>query len=200
MKIIECEQGSPEWHKIRCGIPTASEFDKIITSKGELSKQRENYLFQLAGERIIKCPTETYQNEIMVRGKEFEEEARKYYELATKSKVHKVGFCLDEKLGVGCSPDGLIRKDGGLEIKCPILSTHTKYLYNWFNNIPSEYFQQIQGNLLVTGRKWWDFLSYYPGMKPLLIRVRREEKFIQTLEIELNKFCKELKKIVNKIK
>lgn len=196
MKIIDCIQGSPEWYKARCGIPTSSNFDKILTTKGEISKQRTKYLYRLAGETITGISEENYQNEAMLRGKEMEFDARKLYELANGHKVQEVGFCLAD--GYGCSPDGLVAKTGCLEIKCPILSTHVGYLLE--NKLPMDYWQQLQGQLLVTNREWVDFMSYYPGLKPLIIRVKREKKFISALEAELKRFCSELKQVVKKIK
>lgn len=206
MRIIDCLQGSPEWYAARCGIPTSSEFDKIVTVKGEISKQRTAYLYRVAGERITKKPEETYQNENMLRGKELEEEARKYYKVLTGRTVKLVGLCLTEgKYIYGASPDGLVGKEGLLEIKCPKLSTHVSYLTEKLTvapqyRLPLEYFQQTQGQLLVTGRKWLDFLSYYPGMRPFLIRVTPDKKFIPILKGALEDFCAELDKLVRKIK
>jgi YqaJ-like viral recombinase domain len=196
MKIIEVVQGTPEWFAARCGIPTASNFDKIITSDGKPSKQREKYLFQLAGEKIIGKAEETYTNAAMQRGVEMEAEARQLYELVSGNTVNQIGLCVDN--GYGASPDGLIGEDGGLEIKCPILSTQVSYLLD--NKLPVEYFQQVQGNLLVTGRKWWDFVSYYPGMPPLSIRVFPDMGFQATLKAQLELFCKELDEVIKKLK
>lgn len=196
MKIIECTQGSPEWFKARCGLPTASNFDKILTTKGEISKQRTKYLYQLAGETITGISEENYQNEIMLRGKEMENEARQLYQLINKAKVEEVGFCLSD--GYGASPDGLVGKNGLLEIKCPIISTHVGYLLG--GTMPADYFQQLQGQLLVTGKDWVDFVSYYPAMRPLIVRVKRDAKFLPILKGELENFCAELKQIVKKIK
>ena len=195
MKIIECVQGTPEWFAARCGIPSASNFDKIICADGKPSKQREKYMRQLAGETITGIAEETYQNGVMLRGKEMEAEAKELYRLISGLEVVEVGFCLAE--GFGASPDGLVAEKGCLELKCPILATQVGYLLD--NKLPIEYFQQTQGQLLVTGREWCDFLSYYPGLNPLLIRVTRDEKFLATLEPELNKFIAELKEVIKKI-
>lgn len=198
MIIIDCVQNSVEWHTHRIGIPTASNFDKIVTSKGEPSKQRKKYMYQLAGERILGKAEETYQNGSMLRGQELENEARNLYQMLTDEEVKKIGFCLvGGKFKYGSSPDSFVGEDGGLEIKCPNLSTHVQYLMD--GDLPTDYFQQVQGNMLVTGRKWWDFASYYPGLKPLVFRVYREEKFILALKDELEKFCQELDEIVKKI-
>ena len=196
MKIIDCIQGTPEWYAAKCGIPSASSFDKIITTKGEPSKQRTKYLYQLAGESITGISEESYTNGNMQRGKIMEDEARQFYTLITGQEVVQVGFCLAE--GAGASPDGLVGEPGALEVKCPLLATHVGYLLD--NTLPTEYFQQTQGQLLVTGREWVDFMSYYPGLKPLIIRVMPDEKFIKALKIELELFCAELKDIINKIK
>lgn len=196
MTILELEQGTEAWHIARCGMPTASNFDLIVTTKGERSKQREKYMFQLAGERIIGKPEATYTNEDMLRGQQMEMEASQLYELMTGNTVEKVGLCVEQ--GYGASSDRLVGTDGLLEIKCPKLSTHVGYLLK--GELPSDYFQQVQGQLLVTGRKWVDFLSYYPAMKPMLVRVERDDKFLALLEKELILFCNELEQIVNKLR
>lgn len=200
MKIINCEQGSEEWFSARCGIPSASNFDKIVTLKGEPSKQREKYLFTLAAERISGKKEETYSNFAMQRGIELEDEARKYYEMDKNVEIEQVGFCLSDDGTYGCSPDGLVYPEDGhglVEIKCPLAHTHIGYLID--GKMPSTYFQQVQGQILVTGADWCDFISYYPGVKPFLIRVKKDEVFIKKLENELKLFTKELNEIVKKI-
>jgi hypothetical protein len=194
--IIDCVQGSPEWHKARVGIPSASNFDMIVTTTGARSKQREKYLYKLAGEFIIGTPEETYQNAAMQRGLELESEARTLYELITGQICSTTGFWLSD--GFGCSPDGIVAENGGFEAKCPTLAVHVGYLLD--NKLPTEYFQQVQGSLLVTGREWWDFMSYYPGMKPLIVRVFPDKVFLKALRIELELVVEDLKTIIERIK
>lgn len=198
MKIINCEQGTPEWIQSRLGLPTASNFDKLITSTGTPSTQSKKYMFTLAGEFVSGCPEETYQNGAMARGTELEKEARELYQMVTDREVDQVGFCLADCGKYGASPDGFVGEDGLIEIKCPKLSGHVEYLIN--GKLPTTYVQQVQGQLLVTGRKWVDFMSYYPTLKPLIVRVERDEKFIGKLSVELDLFCEKLKTIINKIK
>jgi len=199
MKILDMEQNSSDWFKARCGIPTASNFDCIITTKGEPSKQRTKYMYRLAGERITGIQEETYQNGNMVRGIEMEETARELYQLITGETIVKVGLCITEGNTIyAASPDGLVKDNGCIEIKCPILSTHVDYLLK--NELPLEYFQQTQGQLLVTGRDWVDFVSFYPGMKPLIIRCFPDVKFQKALKVELELFCAELVEVVEKIR
>lgn len=199
MITSETEQRSKEWHEIKKGIPGASQFDKIVTTKGEPSKQAQKLMYQLAAERVSGISEEGYKSQWMERGIELESQAIEFYQLVTDATVTKVGFCFsDERKIYGCSPDGLVGDDGGLEIKCPSASVHVEYLLSGV--LPTEYFQQVQGSLLVTGRKYWDFLSYYPGLKPLIVRVYRDEAFITKLQSALETFCNELEKIVEKIK
>jgi len=199
--IIEKDiiQGSPEWDKARLGIPTSSNFDKLITTKGEPSKQRTKYMYSLAAERISGIKEETYKNSTMQRGIEMEEQARAFYELTTGNTANVVGLCYpDKKKLYACSPDGLIGKDGLVEIKCPTSPVHIGYLLD--GKLPSDYIQQVQGQLLVTGYKWVDFFSFYPDIKPLIIRVMPDEGFLKALKIELEVFCKELDELTERIK
>lgn len=198
IRAYTCEQGSEEWFKLRCGIPTSSEFDNIITSKGEISKSREKYLYKLAAERITKTSEETYQSDAMAKGKLMEAEARNYYTFAKKIKVTQVGFVLQEHPGYGCSPDGICGKPGSLEIKCPLGSTHARYLD--YNKLPIDYYVQVQGQLLVMGKEWCDFFSYYPGMKPLIVRVKPDKIFQYKLKKALELFCADLDRLVRRIK
>ncbi len=198
MITLDVAQGSLEWFAGRCGVPSASNFDKIVTTKGEPSKSATKYLWQLAGERITGKAEETYQNAAMQRGIELEAEAVGLYEMIN-AKTTEVGICYpDERKLVAASPDRLVGKDGLLEIKCPLIYTHVGYLLD--GTLPTDYFQQVQGQLYVTGRKWVDFMSHYPGMKPLIIRVKRDEKFIACLDAELAKFVSELQSVTEKIR
>jgi hypothetical protein len=70
-------------------------------------------------------------------------------------------------------------------MKCPELKTHAQYLAE--NRLPPEYRAQVHGCLIVTGRKWWDFLSYAPGLKPLLLRVEPDH-YTQRLREALEEF------------
>ena len=180
MKICNHEQGSPEWFEARLGIPSASMFSKIVTTKGVWSTQADSYINQLVAERLTGEREEIYQSHHMIRGTELEPEARDMYCLLKDVEVQEVGFCLHDTLKAGCSPDGLIGEDGGLEIKAPAPATHVEYLRGGV--LPSRYKQQVMGCLWITQREWWDFVSYHPNMKPLIVRVERDEEYIAALE------------------
>jgi len=145
---LDVMQGSIEWWEARVGRPSASCFDKIITTKGEPSKQAKNYLYELAGERIAGAKPDIYQNAAMLRGLELEAEARAYFELVEDLEVQQTGICYTDDKRFSCSPDGLFGETG-IEIKCPLIHTHVGYLLA--GDLPIEYFQQVQGSMLVTG-------------------------------------------------
>ena len=98
----------------------------------------------------------------------------------------------------GVSPDGLVGADGGLEIKCPAPSTHVKYLRD--GKLPVAYKQQVMGCLWITGRSWWDFVSYHESMPALLIRVERDEDYIKALETEVLKAVDTIQTEVKRLK
>ena len=196
MRCIDCEQGSDEWISARLGIPSASMYGKIITTQGKWSTQADTYINQLVAEKLTGEQTPFYQNEHMARGTELEPDARKMYEFIKDVEVQEVGFCLHDTLEAGASPDGLIGEDGGLEIKCPAPATHVEYLRG--GKLPSKYKQQVMGCLWITGREWWDFMSYHPNMKPLIVRVERDEDYIAELEACVSKAVKLIEENVEK--
>lgn len=197
--LKDFEQGSEQWFNEKLGKPSASNASKIITNEGKPSKQRESYLYSLAAECITKHREETYRNSIMEEGKKREEESRRYYEFIKDVEVEQVGVVYkNERKQFLCSPDGIVNNKYGLELKNPLPKTQVKYLLD--NKLPSEYFSQVQFSLYVTSFKFWDFLSYYSGLKPFIIRVERDEKFITALKIELQLACEEIDRLVEKLK
>lgn len=176
--LMDVEQRSDEWLALRCGIPTASNFDRIITpASGKPSTSATAYRRELLAEWITGVPSGPPSSGWMQRGTEMEPEARSFYEFDSDCEVQEAGFVfLDERQLVGCSPDGLVGDDGGIEIKCPAPHTHVGYLID--ARMPTAYIPQVQGLLWVTGRKWCDFISYHPDMEPLIVRVMRDEDYI----------------------
>lgn len=160
-------QGTPEWHAIRKGKMTASHAQEI----GNNGKGLETYIFQILAAEYSSGEVEFYSNKNMERGTELEDAARSMYELETGATVDQVGFILHNDF-VGCSPDGLIGNDGGIEIKCHDDVSHFKMLVNGSKEIDSKYLWQIQMNLLITGRQWWDYVAYNPNFKQSLIITR----------------------------
>ena len=126
MQIVEVEQGTEEWFAARRGIPTASEFGKLVTSTGKASTQMGEYINQLIAERL-GAVDENYSNDWMARGTELEPAARAWYSFATDIDTDQVGFVLNDTGTAGASPDALYDVSG-LEIKCPSPKVHVSYL------------------------------------------------------------------------
>lgn len=190
-------QGSPEWFAACAGNPGASNADKIITTKGERSKQRDDYMRQLAGEFITGKKEETFTSQAMINGMEREASSRQLFEMIYGVEVKQCGLVYkDDKRLFHCSPDGLMA-DSGLELKNPMIKTQVKYLLE--KVFPMDYYQQIQFSLYVTGFKLWYFMSSYEGLPPFIIECRRDEKFISALAYELDAFTNELQDMINRL-
>lgn len=199
MLINDCKQGSEEWHNARCGIPTASEFSKIITSKGAPSAQILKYAQMKAAEIIASERLEGWEgNQWTERGKELEDCAVAYYELQTGNITTPVGFVTHDNGLSGCSPDRFVGDTGLLEIKCPSPAVHIEYIRS--RECPSNYFQQVQGQIYVTGREWCDFMSYHPKLPRMIVRVGRDEEFIKKLHEAIIDFSDEVQSIVKDIR
>lgn len=198
MRIINHEQGTQGWLTSRLGCPSGSGFDKLITSAGKPSTQSEAYINQLIAEVMTGNTTEVKVTDAMQRGTVLEPMAREFYTLASGNQVVQVGFCKDDRLECGISPDGLIGENGGLEIKCPAAHTHVAYLRD--GKLPTKYKQQVMGCLWITGRQWWDFVSYHEEMPALIVRVERDEEFINLLAIEVAKAVDTIASEVNRLR
>lgn len=168
MTTVDIEQGSEAWHELRAGKITGTRF--VTCMMGESTKGYKDLINELAGETIAETKDDTYSNAIMERGIIMEAEAREAYERDTGLFVDEVGFCMMDKFEdwVGVSPDGLT-DEGMIEIKCPLIKTHMNYIER--DELPNEYKWQVQGNIMVTGANYCDFVSYYPGMKLFIHRV-----------------------------
>lgn len=199
MKVFDCPQYSPEWWDRRRGVPTASEFPRILTpAKWQYAAGADTYICELVGQLYDYDygPRNDFATAAMKNGTVMEPESRRFYSLETNCDVQQVGFCMTDDGRFGCSPDGLVGDDGGLELKHPIAATQVKWLMAGV--VPPEYLAQIHGSLLITKRHWWDFLSYYPGMDPLLVRVVPDEKTLLLAEA-LETFWQRLTEVRSKI-
>lgn len=183
-------QGDADWFRRKAGKFSGSRFGALMskTKSGAPTAGRTNLITQLAIERLIGTCTSTYQNANMKQGIEREPELIKAYEDENCLVVDLVDFIDHPKLDfVGCSPDGLVGDDGGIEGKFrEAEALHFDVLRRGF--IPAAYRWQIQGSLWVTGRKWWDYISYHPAFpddfRLAIVRVERDEQAIADLEAE----------------
>lgn len=176
-------QASIEWLMDRCGKVTASRFKDVIDTlkNGKPGAARERYLWEVVIERLTGKPSEHFTSTAMQWGTENEAFARIDYEAKTGAFVLETGFIENPEIEMcGGSPDGLIGDDGGIEIKCPFNSA--VHLGTILNGMPEDHMAQVQGLMWITGREWWDFVSFDPRMPAELQmyvqRIERDEDFI----------------------
>lgn len=194
IQIINCEQNSPEWISARLGIPTASKFSTVM-AKGE-GKTRNEYMRKLAGEIITGEPSESFSSAHTERGHEMEDVARREYAFITGNEPELVGFLRNG--AKGASPDSLVGSNGGLEIKTALPHIQIDRLER--DRLPPEHKAQVQGNIWVSEREWWDFVSYWPKLPVLTVRVYRDEDYIKIMSDEINRFNDELAGLVDRIR
>lgn len=200
MKIVDCKQGTEEWWQARMGVPTASEFHRIITAKKwEYAAGAQSYIHELVADRLWPswegfddCVSAAVRN-----GKMMEPEARRYYEFEHGVQTVECGFMTTDDGRFGYSPDSLVDEDGLLECKCPMRKTQVKWLDAGV--VPGEHLAQCHGGLIVSGRAWVDFISYCHGLPTLLVRVTPDEK-TEALRVALERFWGEFETMLARIK
>lgn len=199
MKIYNVEQGSDAWHKLRLGIPTASQFDKIVTSAGKLSSQAPAFAARLAAEIILGRSMETDLSHLAAihRGRELEPQAALAYEFEREVETQPIGFVTNDDGSVGISPDRLVGSDGLVEFKCPYPATHVLYFSQGFDK---KYYPQVQGQLLYAEREWNDRVSYSDEMPIYVERTYRDEPFIKILAQAMKDFHEMKMEMIQKIR
>lgn len=196
-------QGTPEWFAERIGKVTASRIkDVIAKTKSGPSASRKNYAAELALERITGERKEGFTNGAMLWGTEQEPFARAAYELQTNEMVLEVGFIDHPSVRrSGASPDGLVGKDGVLEIKCPNTATHVEWAIA--GKVPPEHQAQMQWQMACTGRDWADFVSFDPrmpeGQQLFIRRLWRDDKAIEEIAKEVVSFDQEVEEITKSL-
>jgi len=194
MKTLNCIQGSTEWHAARKGVVTASEIDALVTPEWKVRTGEgvTTYLHTKLAEAVLGYSASEMHGGgsfAMEQGQLLEKMAVPFFELVTDLGVDRVGFCVSDDGRIGCSPDGLIGYDGGIEIKCPLPPKHLEYLLG--NEVPKAYRAQVQFSMYVTGRRWWKFMSFYPytqHMRPLIVHVEADPKAHESFTIALDMF------------
>ena len=216
MKFIQCLQGSQEWLNARAGVITASCFADAISvlsrntgsrKPGDPSAAADKYASDLAIEQISGRPYgEPPKAWTLARGHELEPHARAQYEASTGNLAQEAGVVLSDDGAFGYSTDGLVNPsasadtedglascEGLIEIKCPIDSQ--KILAIWQTGDVSEYMEQMQGGMWLTGAKWCDFIMYVPDLEAVgndlyVTRVMRDEDFIEAMSGKLIQFSR----------
>lgn len=178
----DIQQGTEEWYKVRCGKLTASEVKLIVTPatlKIANNEKTRAHVWELLAQRVTQYVEPHYETFDMMRGKEEELDARISYN-ANYDAVQDCGFIENDDFGfsLGYSPDGLIGDDGLIEAK----SRCQKYQMQTYvediaqGKMPDEFVLQVQTGLLVTQRKWCDFISYSNGLPMATVRVLPDDK------------------------
>lgn len=204
MKIIDCEQGTPEWHAARCGKVTGSRVaDVVRKTKSGISASRATYAGELVAERLsgFQAPS-SFSTRATEWGKDQEATARQLYALMTDATVSTVGFVDHHAIEwSGVSPDGLVNDTGLVSFKCPNSATHIATLLG--SPIEPDYVKQMVWEMACTGRQWCDFVSFDPRLPPeMQIEIRRVERdpvVIAELEIEVRKFLSEVADTVERL-
>ena len=204
MKIIDCEQGSDEWHAARAGRVTASRIADMMAKvrSGGPGASRGNYLAELVAERLTGTVAETFTSGPMQWGTEHEDSAAQLYQFLKDVELTPVGFVVHPTIEMaGCSPDRLVGSDGLIEIKCPNTKTHIDTLLG--GNVQGKYIKQMQFQMACTERKWCDFVSYDPRMPAHMQvhveRFHRDTLMIQDIEKATTEFLAEVQSTVAKL-
>lgn len=200
MIMHDVQQNSPEWFAARVGVITASNFGRIITPKTMvLSASASAIENRIVAEILTGESIEEFQgNQYTDRGHILEPDAVSFYELTTGTETQKVGFITNDDGAVGCSPDRLIGEDGGLEIKCLSSPKHVEFVLS--GKIDEEHKAQIQGCLMITGRKWWDVMAYHPEIKPSIVRVTPDEEYISKLAVAIKTMLSNIQHKLERLK
>lgn len=209
----EIEQKSNEWIEQRLGKFTASQFFKLMTEPklkadkeaGNLSAGSRTHVLERVAEALTgRRATAEFTSRATEWGNEHEPIAKNVYERVFGCAVEDSGYIAFSDY-VGGSPDGLVGEDGLIEIKCPeTITAHLEHTLNDLRDKPIYYWQCI-GYLLITGRKWIDFISYSPHYPAKLqlkrIRLNRVDVLgdIKALEAKLVKAVKMFEEIMEKL-
>jgi putative phage-type endonuclease len=205
-EIIDCEQRTPEWHAARVGVMTGSRAADMLATRSDKKEaaSRRNLRTQLALERVIGRTSESdFQSAAMKQGIEREPEAIGVYEMITGRIVRQTGFLRCVDIAAGCSLDGHVNDfEGIVEIKCPIPATHLESLRT--QKVPSEYIPQVTHNMMVTGARWCDWMSYNPDfpdkINTVLVRVIREDFGLMAYRRALEAFLLEVDAVEKEIR
>lgn len=199
MQVFNQPQRTAEWYALRRGCLTASDAATISANGIGL----ETLCLRKALELCTGIESDSYTNEDIERGIEQENEARALYSIQTGNTVTQVGFIMMNHL-IGCSPDGLVGEDGLTEFKCLNNLNHFRRVLGY--KISREHYSQCQMQLLITKRKWNDYVCYnrnFPLEKRLVIeRVYPDQKEIDKIKAGLERghklICNYLKKFGEK--
>lgn len=192
-------QNTPEWYAARLGKLTASRVgDAMARTKDGWGASRDNYIAELAYERLTGESLPSYATGAMETGTLRQPAAVAAYELRFDVDVEDVGFVPHPTIAMsGASPDGRVGKRGLVEFKCPTLKTHWDTLLG--AKVAKKYLLQMMWQLACDPeREWCDYCSFFPSdrlppnMQLHVTRLRRDDGLIATLESDVLRFLEEV--------
>jgi hypothetical protein len=193
IEVFDCEQNSEAWHALRRGLVTGSQFATVLAhgkgGKSDPSVLRRKYMLTLISDRMGGAPTDGYSNFHMERGKAMEAEALNLYALMQDTAPQRVGFVKNGP-DVGCSPDAFVDMNGMAQVKTALPHIQLERVLK--QELPVEHIPQLQGELWVCEREWNDFISYWPGLPLMVVRVYRDETAIKSIELGVEMFLNEM--------
>lgn len=169
------------WKAERLGMITCSCFGKVTRGRGGKgwSETALSYMYDLIGEHVTGQPASDFTGSKATQwGEQYEPMAIAEYERQFRRKVQTGKFYRAEGFRlVGGTPDGV--GNIGLEVKCPLsFKNHIRTVIT--EEIPAEYRDQVNGHMLVTGRKRCVFVSFDP-------RIERKDLRLKAIEVEWNR-------------
>lgn len=176
LEILDMEQGSPEWHALRKTKITATDASVIMGASHW--KTRIQLYYEKKSNDAPMPP-----NERMQRGIDLEPVARDLFNLKTGWDMKPAVLVKDWMMA---SLDGRDENIGCiLEIKCPGEKDHVIALCD--GKVPDHYYPQVQHQIYIAGV----MMSYYfsfDGMDGVIIKVKRDDEYIEKMLIEEKKF------------
>jgi hypothetical protein len=181
-----------KWWKARRGIPTASQFHRIITPTGKPSAQAQLYMYELIAERLLDetMKKDDFQSYWMERGSQLESKAIEAFQETHALILKRVGFVTSNDERIGCSPDCLVEGSvEAVEIKCPAPWNMVGYL---LDGVDEKYKPQVQGQLLCGGWETLHLFCYHPQMPPYYLRTHPDRNYQAIMAELLDRFCRML--------
>lgn len=189
MNILDVEQGSEAWISARLGLPTATGIANLLTPATlKPSVSAIPYMAKLLVEYMTGEQQDQFSTASTANGTLMEPVARKMYEAMAGNVVEEVGMIyFDDRRDRACSPDGLINREKGLEIKCPMIKTHIGYVLK--DELPNDYKLQVHGCMYISNLDSWDFMSFHPEFRPLMLTIERDWDIDRAIGKALDSFC-----------
>lgn len=166
------------------------------------TEKRKNYRWNLVGERLtnMQADPDPYVTNDMKWGIVNEQIAKTVYQMQERVLVEEAPLMLHPTLKCGASPDGLATdmktgEIGLVEIKCLRTANHLFKIIDT-QEVPEEFYDQIQMQLWISGRDWCDFIGFDSrlpdGLKIFVKRVAYNDDYINTtLEPNVRRFLDE---------